>query len=130
MLEEIQMPKGLKLYDKKTAEAFPINQVGKHIDDGELNCKINEFIESGEHSLGVELVRILHWKMSLAEERARIISETAKQNEYANISEDFSVLYKIARASVKTDLLNKLYFIYDNQGTIGYQELKNLLDVI
>lgn len=123
----------LRIYDKDIQEKFPNKNINKHIDMGKLNEKINEFIENGDHALGVELIRYYHWQLALCKEARRIISEqTIRYAHYESMETeiDFNIMQKITWDKMKVDLFNKLFFIFQEQDSITKNEFKNLLNVI
>lgn len=126
----------LKIYDKGVREKFPNNRIGKHISVDLLNEAINEYVETGEHHLGVELIRFYNWNVSLHKEMIRIISEENSRfqcyDAYLQTEKelDFNVIQKVTWDKLKVDLLNKLYFVFQSQEAITYSELRNLLSVM
>ena len=132
------MPDSLRLYDKDIQEKYPNNRVSKHIYSDDLNKAINDFIETGDVALGIELIRYLHWDGMLCKEGRRIISEQITRFQsyeaYQQMEEelDLSMVQKVTWDKLKTNLLNELFFVFQNQHsqTLAYSELKNLLSVM
>ena len=127
------MAESLRLYDKDIQDRFPNNKVNKHIHPDDLNKLINEFIEKGEHSLGVEIVRLLDWKTQSKQWHINLLEDAVSRYEaysQMEIDNEFEVIRMVTWRKFKTELLNELFFIFQKQGTITYAELKNLIEVI
>ncbi len=126
------MEESLRIYDKDIQEKFP-NRIGKHAPVKVVNKAINDYVDGGDHHLGVEIIRLLHFKQAIAEERNKYLSEQCGRYARYEAEEkelDFEAIRKVTKDQVRVDLLNRLYFIFEERKSISYDELSDLIKVM
>ena len=121
----------MDLYKKETQIKFPQDRANKYIYEKDLEPLIDEYIETGEHTLGVQLVRLLHWQRDSAKEISRIVSENMKNltlfEYYMGLDADEKqALMNVGEQRTKQNLINKFYGIRER--LIGYDEIKQIIE--
>lgn len=109
----------MKLYDKETNGRFPHDEeLGKHCSD---------------NILGVSIIRFLHWRWKLSDERARLLSEELlRPEQLRHIDPDsmpeFNAIMELGRHRLAVEIKNAIYKTSGGFQAIPYKEVVSIVD--